>query len=196
MSLRLITAPSTYPVTLAEAKAHLRVDSTDEDTLITAMISAATDVAEQHTGRAIMPQTWELSLDEFQTPIELTRIPAASVTSIQYIDATGAEIAYDVTATGITLDAGDDFGFAYILPAYGTVWPTTREQPNAVKVRYVAGYADAAAVPEAIKSWIKLQVSAMFENREAEAYSARAVSTTVKMSFVDGLLAKYKVYGA
>jgi hypothetical protein len=51
-------------------------------------------------------------------------------------------------------------------------------------------------VPEAIKSWIKLQVSAMFENREAEAYSARAVSTTVKMSFVDGLLAKYKVYGA
>jgi hypothetical protein len=50
-------------------------------------------------------------------------------------------------------------------------------------------------VPEGIKQWIKLTVSAMFENREAEAYSSRAVSTTVKMSFVDALLDRYRVWG-
>jgi uncharacterized phiE125 gp8 family phage protein len=191
MSLRLITAPSTYPVTLAEAKAHLRVDSTDEDTLIASMISAATDVAEQHTGRAIMPQTWELSLDEFQTSIELTRVPVQSITSITYVDELGAPQTLSPTAYVLVKD---DFGYAKIIPSYLTVWPTVLAQPLSVTVIYVAGYADAAAVPEAIKSWILLTVAALFENREAESYSARAVSTTVKMSFVDALLHKYRVF--
>ena len=64
MSLKLVTAASTYPVTLAEAKLHLRVDSTDEDTLITALITAATEMCEQKTGRAIMQQTWDVTLDK------------------------------------------------------------------------------------------------------------------------------------
>ena len=192
MALKLITAPSTYPVTLAEAKLHCRVDIADDDTLITALITAATEMAEQKTGRAIMTQTLELTLDAFPDAFELTRVPVQSVTSVKYYDTTGAQ--QTLSNTLYALDAADDFGFAYISPVYAGVWPDTRDQINAVAVRYVAGYADSASVPQSIKNWILLMVSTMYENRETEAYSSRAVSTTVQMQFVDRLLDRYVVF--
>jgi uncharacterized phiE125 gp8 family phage protein len=191
MALKLFAAAGTQPVTLAEAKAHLRVDTTDEDALITAFIVAATEMAEQHTGRALMTQTWDMTLDKFPDALELTRTPVQTITSVTYYDTAGA--LQTLAAPGYVLDAADGDDYAHITPAYGSEWPATRDQVNAVSVRYVAGYANAAAVPESIKAWIKLQVSALFENREAESYSARAVSTTVKMSFVDALLDRYVV---
>ncbi len=192
MALKLITAPSTYPVTLAEAKLHCRVDIADDDTLITALITAATEMAEQKTGRAIMTQTLELTLDAFPEAFELTRVPVQSITSVKYYDTTGTQ--QTLSDTIYALDAADDFGFAHISPVYGGTWPTTRDQINAVAVRYVAGYADAASVPQSIKNWILLMVSTMYANRETEAYSSRAVSTTVQMQFVDRLLDRYVVF--
>ena len=192
MALKLITAPSTYPVTLAEAKLHCRVDIADDDTLITALITAATEMAEQKTGRAIMTQTLELTLDAFPEAFELTRVPVQSITSVKYYDTTGAQ--QTLSNTLYAMDATDDFGFAYISPVYAGVWPDTRDQINAVAVRYVAGYADAASVPQSIKNWILLMVSTMYANRETEAYSSRAVSTTVQMQFVDRLLDRYVVF--
>ena len=192
MALKLITAPSTYPVTLAEAKLHCRVDLADDDTLIAALITAATEMAEQKTGRAIMTQTLELTLDAFPEAFELTRVPVQSVTSVKYYDTTGTQ--QTLSNTLYALDAADDFGFAHISPVYGGTWPTTRDQINAVAVRYVAGYADAASVPQSIKNWILLMVSTMYANRETEAYSSRAVSTTVQMQFVDRLLDRYVVF--
>ena len=192
MSLRLVTPPTALAVTLAEAKAHLRVTDSTEDLLISAMILAASETAEQITGRAIMPQTWELALDAFPSAFELTRVPALSVVSLKYLNEAG--VLTTLSPAAYSLNNVNDFGFAYVEPAYATDWPTTRDTANAVTLRFTAGYVDAAAVPESIKAWLKLQVSAMFENREAEAYSSRAVSTTVKMSFVDGLLDRYKVW--
>ena len=193
MSLKLVTPASALAVSLAEAKLHLRVDGTDEDTLITSMITAATETAEQITGRAIMPQTWLLTLDAFEDELVLTRVPVASIVSVTYTDPDGVELALSTGSNWRLLDL-DDYAPARIVPVYGYSWPATRAQAEVVGVEYVAGYANAAAVPEPIKAWIKLTVSAMYENREAESYSTRAVSTTVKMSFVDALLDRYKVY--
>lgn len=192
MSLKLITPPTTFPIDLASAKLHCRVDIADDDTLITALITAATEMAEQKTGRAIMTQTLELTLDAFPEAFELTRVPVQSVTSVKYYDTTGTQ--QTLSNTLYALDAADDFGFAHISPVYGGTWPTTRDQINAVAVRYVAGYADAASVPQSIKNWILLMVSTMYANRETEAYSSRAVSTTVQMQFVDRLLDRYVVF--
>ena len=188
MSLRLVTAATTPALSLAEAKAHLRVDSNAEDTLIESLVAAATDMAEQQTRRALMQQTWELTLDAFPTAFELTRVPVQSIASVKYTDISGVEQTLGPSA--YTLDTSDGYGFAYVKQSYGTEWPSARE---GVKVRYVAGYADAAAVPEPIVQWIKLMVSTMFDNRETEAYSSRAVSTTVRMQFVDRLLDRYCV---
>lgn len=189
MSLRLITPAAALAVSLAEAKLHLRVDGADEDSLITALITAAAETAEQITGRAIMPQTWELTLDAFPDALELTRVPALSVTSVKYYDTTGAQIT--LAGSAYSLDNVDDFGPAYVAPAYGAEWPGTREQINAVAVRYVAGYADAASVPAPIKQWMLLQIGAMYANREREAMSNGGAVT---LKFADGLLDRYRVY--
>lgn len=190
MALKLITAATVLAVSLIEAKAHLRVDSADDDTLIEAMIGAATQAAEQMTGRALMTQTWELTLDAFPAALELTRVPAQSITSITYADSAGT--ATVMAAPLYALDNADDFGFAYVVPVYAGAWPATRDEINAVKVRYVAGYADAASVPESIKSWIKLQVGAMLEGREAEVIGN---GSAISLGFADRLLDRYRVYG-
>jgi len=187
MALKLIITAAAMAVSLVEAKAHLRVTVSDDDALITALITAATETAEQHTGRAIMPQTWELSLDAFPETFELTRLPVASVTSLKYYD--GAGVLTTLDGAAYALNAADDFGPAFVVPAYATSWPTTRDQVNAVALRFIAGYANAAAVPEPIKAWIKLQVGAMYENRESE-----ATGQTHPLGFADTLLDRYKVY--
>ena len=191
MTLRLITAASALAVSLDEAKAHLRVTEIAEDGLIESMLWAAQDMAEQVTGRALMTQTWEMTVDDWYYIIELTRPPVQSITSVTYTDDAG--VVQTLAADQYTL-INDDFGFSRIVQAYGATWPENRGDSESIRVTFVAGYANAAAVPQAIKAWIKLQVSAMYENREAEAYSSRAVSTTVKMSFVDRLLDKYRVW--
>lgn len=187
MAHKLITPASTLAVSLVEAKAHLRVDSSDDDTLITAMITVATETAEQIMDRAVMPQTWELTLDAFPPAFELRTIPVASVTSIKYYDDNGAQTTLDPSY--YTLDNASDFRSGYVVPAYGEAWPSTRNQINAVAARYVSGYANAAAVPEPIKAWIKLQVGAMYENRESDsALQPKA------LNFAYALLDRYKVY--
>lgn len=187
MALKLITPATALAVSLAEAKLHLRVDASDDDTLISAYITAATELAEQATGCAIMPQTWELTLDAFPAAFELTRVPAASITSLKYWDVDGNLVTLD--ASHYTLDNTNDFGYAYVVPAYGDAWPVGRAQINAVALRYIAGYASSASVPESIKSWIKLMVGAMYENRQTE-----SDVQTYALGFADRLLDRYKVW--
>jgi uncharacterized phiE125 gp8 family phage protein len=91
MSLRLITAPTTYPVTLAQAQAQTRVNLARDDDYLNLLIAAATDYAEQYTGKAIMEQTWELVLDGFSDAIQIPKGPISSVTSVKYFDAANVE---------------------------------------------------------------------------------------------------------
>lgn len=166
MGLKLITAPAVEPVTLAEAKAQLRKTTADEDALISSLIVAARNFAEAYTGRAFITQTWDYVLDAFPCGLfELPKGPLQSVSSVKYLDSAGVE--QTLAAAGYKVDALTDPG--RIAPAYGQSWPTTRSEPNAVTVRFVAGYGDASAVPQAIKEALLLLISHLFENREAVA---------------------------
>lgn len=187
MSAKLITAPASEPITLAEAKAHLRVDVTDEDSLITALIVAARQAAEHITGRALMTQTWEVAFDEFdESGLWLQYPPLVSITSITYLDEDGAPQTLD--AADYVLNDYDEP--AVIKPAADVSWPATLCQPNVVTVRYVAGYANAAAVPQAIKQWILLRVGSMYAHREE-----MGPANLAELPFADSLLEAYKVYG-
>lgn len=188
MGLNLITAPAVEPVTLTEAKAHLYVTHPDDDTLIAAYIAAARMDAENRLARALVTQTWELTLDAFHAVIELPMAPLASVTSIKYLDSAGVEQTLDPASYYADTDSEP----GAIVPGYGLVWPATRDQRNAVRVRYVAGYgADGTFVPASIRQWILLRIGALYENRES-AVAGQQIQAASR-DFADGLLDAYRV---
>jgi len=188
MALIRIAAPASEPLALADAKAHCRVDHNDDDALITALIVAAREQAEHETGRALVTQTWELVHDTFPEAFVLRKAPIASVTSVKYLDpATGAEQTLDPADT--LLDKDSEPG--YLVPAYGKAWPTARAVPNAVRCRYVCGYGNAAAVPQAIKQWMLLAIGTMYAQRETFASGTVA---NLPDRFWGSLLDPYRLY--
>lgn len=202
MSLKLHTAASAQVLTTAEAKLHLRVDLSDEDTLIDSMVKAATLDAEHLMQRAVMPQKWRVSLDEFPTSyctgysrnamryaIDLPMPPVTAVDSVTYIDSTGASIVLANTEYQVT--SGSDY-ITRIVPAYGKAWPAARFQPESVQIIFSTGYANAAAVPEPIKTWIALRVGALYENRAG--WTQGPNNAINRNEFVDYLLDRYRTF--
>ena len=192
MTLKLITAPATEPVSLADAKLHLRVDGSDEDDLITALIQASREAAEHQLGRALITQEWERVLDAFPpAEIELGMPPVTGITSVTYIDT--AEVSTVMDAADYSLDADRLPG--WLLPAYGEDWPSTLDTPNAVRVRFVCGYgASASDVPAAIVAWIKIRIGTLYKHREQIAVGVSV--SDLPGAFVDRLLDPYRVWSA
>jgi uncharacterized phiE125 gp8 family phage protein len=159
--------PANDPVSLADAKNHLRVDISDDDTLISALITAAREHVEEATRRALITQTWRLSLDQFPADdeIELPRPPLQSVSSIIYTDKD------DTTSTLATsvYEVDTDGQPGRVKLAYGEDWPSdTLAETNPVKITFVAGYGDNASdVPQRWQQAILLLVGHWYENREA-----------------------------
>ncbi len=156
------TAPALEPITLVEAKTHLRLDIDTDDADVSAMIVAARNQAEALTGLALYTQTLDLYLDGFPDEIVVPRPPLQSVTSIVYRDTAGNQqtLAADQYQVDVATRPGR------IRPAYGCAWPSTRGTMNDVVVQYVAGFGVAAAIPADVKHALKLLVGAFYENRE------------------------------
>lgn len=188
MPLTLVqtVAPASEPVTLAEAKLHLRVEVSDDDDLITGLLKAARQYAETVTGRQLMQATWRLNLDAWpdDDEIRVPKPPLQSVSSITYVDTAGAT--QTVAASDYQVDANSEPG--RIVPAYGEVWPAVRDQLNAIAVTYVAGGAAASSVPEGIKAAIKLLLAHWYETREA--VITGTIATEVPMA-VESLLLQH-----
>lgn len=189
--LDLITPPSDLVVSLAEAKAHLRITSSAEDALITALIHAATGWCENHTGRGILEQTWKLTARSYPCDqvLRIPRPPLQSVTTFEIVDGAGdvVELVEDTDFRLIT-ESGNDYGL--VVPVHGVAWPSPRSQVDAVRLTFVAGYADADAVPGPIKSAVKLITADLYEHREQ---SAPTNLSRVTMA-AEALLAPYSIY--
>ena len=207
MPLQLVTPPAEEPVSLADAKLHLRVDFTDDDALITSLIAAARQAAETLTGRQIVTARWKLVLDSFPGPslmgvpagqpfslpghaILLPRSPLQSVVAIQYLDMAGTQ--QTMPATDYTVDAACEP--ARITPVFGKIWPISLPQIGAVSVTFDAGFGPASSVPEGIKSWIKLRIGSLYAHREEVALINRG--RIEALPFIDGLLDPFKVVTA
>jgi len=145
--------------------------------LIALYIITARRYAEETLNRTLVTTTYDLTMDGFTDRlwsdgwmIFLPRPPAVSVTSIIYLDNTGASQTWD--ASKYRLDATSLPG--RITPAWGEVYPPTRGVIGDVTVRYIAGYGAASAVPEQIKTALKQLVGSMYDElREAHGMGAQ-----------------------
>lgn len=141
MRATLVSAPTGQLVSLAEAKAHLRVDHTADDGYIQALIFSAVSHAEDITRRKFLTQTWDVSFDDW--PADYFPLPFGnlqSVTSVRYKDEEGVEY---------TVDAADyivsDSEPGRVLLAYNSTWPTGTLYPSdPITIRIVCGYGDHA----------------------------------------------------
>jgi len=179
------TPPTVEPVSLSEAKNHLRVDFTDDDALIQGEIRSARTYLERKYNRAFCTQTLVLDLDSFDparradvvyagiapspwavglgvvwSVVEL-RPPVASITSVKYTDTSGVQ--QTLATNKYVLDNGTEPGRLY--PAFNLVWPATAYLPGAVKVEFIAGL-DPGLVTDDAKQAHLLLVAEMYAYRE------------------------------
>ena len=186
--LRLVTPASVLPVSLVEAKAHLRVDFDDDDALIASLISAATAMLDgpRGIGVALAPQTWELGLDEWPEAVRLPLWPVRAIASIIYKDAAGADVTLPTSAWQADLDASP----VRILPDYGQSWPAARASQRAIRITFTAGYADAASIPADLKAALLLIVGHLYNHREAVADNSPRVLPMGAEAIID----RYRIW--
>lgn len=160
-------APANMPVSLSEAKDHLRVDHDDQDDLITTQIKAATAYLDGYAGilgRALITQTWQQDFAGFADRLALPVSPVIAIVSVSY---------FDIGNVQQTLDAGVYDLFAEARGAYVTLrpghsWPTTFHRADAVTVTFSAGHGAAADVPDPIRQAILLIVQRLFDGADTE----------------------------
>ena len=182
-------APTAEPVTLAEVKQQLRVTIPDDDDLIASHLCAARELVSLWSRRALMPTQYLLTFDRFPltpnrqfspgNPSALTpvlqntwpldpslwalivpRSPLISVQSIQYADINNT--LQTMPSQQYVVDNVSEPG--RITNAAGSYWPAIAFVPNAVRVNFTAGYANASLVPARLKLGIKMLVSLFYDN--------------------------------
>ena len=179
MNIKILARGTSEPVTLAEAKLHLRVDLSDDDALITAMISAARDMVERYTSRTLIYTAYRLTMDNWPYDIELPRSPAIEaaanlVTGIAYItpriryyddDGNQQTMTYAANDFEVLLDNNPPL---LVLPPSG-MWPITYPlQRGAIEIDWIAGYGSASTgIPQLLRLAIMMLVAHWYEHREA-----------------------------
>ncbi len=166
-------APTSEPITLAEAKAQLRVESdfTDDDTWINTAITVVREQVEALTNRALMPQTFELAIDGFSDEIQIPKPPFSSLTSIKYYD---EDNVLQTLASSYYL-VNDFSEPAIIARKTDQTYPGTYDRLDAVRIVFVAGYADASSVPTSIKQAMLMLLTDLYDNRSASTNQASSV---------------------
>lgn len=182
-SLSLVTGPAAEPLSLSEVKSFIKVDGSDEDTLLNGLIAAARSSAEEYLRRSLITQTWKASFDlvrnntdylgegVYDLPISITyggfprvvplpKGPVQSITSVTTYDTDNTSSTY--AASNYRLDDSGD----RLLLNHQAIWPSSMRPRQAVEITYVAGYGDAASdVPQPIKTGMMIHVASLYEQR-------------------------------
>lgn len=160
-----VAEPTEYPISLDEARAHLRVESADEDFLIMSLVAAATDHLDGYSGvlgRCIVNQQWRQDFASW-SPLRLP-FPNVSAVAVSYLDADG--LPQTVAAADHRLVDAVRGPEVYFRPGWAA--PVTDLGTHGpISVTFTAGYGPASRVPASIKAAILLHVGTLYEHRES-----------------------------
>lgn len=166
--LYLTTGPTELPVSLSEAQSHLRVDSNADVARISMLLQAAVghlDGPKGLLGRALLTQTWKLTLNYFPWEgFDIPLPPLQSVSSITYLDTDGNTQTLSTDAYLVLGLNGN--GPGRVVRAYSYYWPALRDQEEAVTVNFVAGWSSVSDVPEVLKQAIMVLVEMQYDGQE------------------------------
>lgn len=165
MALKRITQPTEEPITLQEAKEHIRVSITEEDQYIEPLIKVARETCEEFQNRAYVEQSWLLTFDNWpQFPVKLPRVPLQAVTKIEYKTEDGTLNEWD--SNNYAVDDVSEPGRIALRSNYNI--PGDNLYPiNGIQITYTAGYSENDNIPERVKHAMKLLIGHWYENREA-----------------------------
>jgi uncharacterized phiE125 gp8 family phage protein len=167
--LELTSAPASEPVSLSDIKKHLRgVNSSADDDTLTTKIKAAREWVENHTSRALINQTWRMSIERFPNLywddhlyIKIPRSPVIAISSIEYVATDGTT----TTLSSSSYLLRKDSNRAFVSLAYGQSWPVTRYQDFPIQINFTAGYGlMGSSVPAMFIEAIMFRVQAAFDN--------------------------------
>lgn len=183
--LRRTIAPASL-VTVQEVKSHSRIDGDNDDAYIASLAKAAQDALDGPsgmTGRALMTQTWKLTLGLMsgKSRLAIPVAPFQAVTTLKYYDADNVQQTADL-ADYIVF--GDD-DRAYVEP--NTAWPAMYDRPDALELVFVAGYGNRDAVPQSIVQACFLLIAHWYEHREAVTVGAVATEVPLTVETLIGL---------
>ena len=163
--IKVITPSTVLPVTLADTKLHLKIDSdTTEDTLVTALIYTAQEMVENYCRIRLLDTVEELYIDQFpfEYSLYLSKWPISAISYCHYLDINGVETTLDPTV--YYADTISKPGRLCL--NYARYWPVTRWIDNAVWIRYTVGFgATADSIPYSLKTALLLIIGHLYQNR-------------------------------
>jgi uncharacterized phiE125 gp8 family phage protein len=183
---QVVTPASTYPVSLTEAKSHLKVDTNADDTLITNLIIAATQVSEEYTNRFFIDTVVNQTSTSFNGLNELFKSKVSSVAHVKYYDSDNTQ----QTWASSNYVVNNEFEPCQINLVVDGTLPSIAQRVDAVECRYTVGYGTASDVPDVIKQAILLTLGNWYENRMSVITGRTTTEMPMSAKF---LLNTYKV---
>ena len=183
-----VNTPATTPVfTTAEAKAVLKVDVTDDDTVIDNLVAAATESCQIYTNQYFIDTVVTQYSDNWNEFYTLYKSPVDSITHVKYYDTDDS--LQTLASSNYILD--NTSKPARIGIAVDGSLPNLADRINAVEVKYTVGYGTASTdVPEGIRTAIILTVGNWYENRQTVITGRTATELPLSSQY---LLDQYKI---
>ena len=191
MAIKIISLPDTEPVTLEEAKKHLRLspEYVGDDEKIELIISAVRARGESLTHQTWRPVQFELRCHAFpgrDDLLELPLSPLRSVEAVKYINANGVETVLPTESYKVDTDSL----VGSIYPAFEKTWPEVRAERFAVRVEFSAGY---ETIPSVIKQWTFIRIADFYANPESLIIDTQSMSKVDITDVIDTLLDPYTI---
>jgi uncharacterized phiE125 gp8 family phage protein len=169
-SLKKVTLPAVEPITLAETKQHLRVDTDTDDAYIEALIVAAREYCEDYLDSTLIEAQWQMKLDNFPYEITLPKPPMSREGTTTEVSLTYVENSLGGTTTLSTSQYRVDRDAipGVLRPLYGGSWPSHLSDENSLTVTWWAGFGPTPdKIPRVVRHAMLMLVATWYERRQA-----------------------------